>query len=399
MINPKAGLIGDGDRDAAEQYGLLHIGQYAHDVSQALQIEPPEGITVTRKVGLLNNRPPINGQPDPNGETVERLEGKIEVYGPRLAKWYAIPRRLRTIAPKPKFPWFKPDVGAIWAAEAYDVGQRVLQEMETGNRSLWVPGCNEPNGPLAHLDPELAADLWLLYQQQIKGLDPAACVMGPELFLTDAIPVAVRDRATDILLRRGYQEANAAFESLLKSKGLRFLDDLLFGWDEAVIQNTIKDILNMFRTRVFGLTTPEYFQRFIDALPEDCPPDALTFHVYPFWDPAGSTSLEALLETASDAIQLCRAKAAIKWGKWLPVRITEFGNPSPELDEAGALEVLKACVEHFESLDYVAGYHFYKFRGRDKQLPEDLQPFSCLSANGELNSLGRDYFGRAGVEI
>lgn len=393
-MNPMLRLIGEGAAEAAPFYGLSGYGQYAHNVYDALQLDPPEGCQMLRKVAQLDNRP------DALGETVADFQEKIKAYAERLAVYYALPSWLRWLRSKPKYSgWLRLDANAVWAKESISIGACVIRERESGRRSVWAVG-NEPNALLASLDPDAYAELFSYIYRQIKGHDPEAIVILPELFMVDLIPPDVRHKAADILYQKAVAAGQGAITDALKWYGLGDLAGLLKGFTKPVVENTVKEVSKMLQARLFRFGTADYLQRVLNALPADCVPDGVGLHAYPFWDPIGGTLLSSLMAVLNDVAEDCQDRVYARWGKMVPIHVTEFGNPNPELGEPQALEVIRACVTTFEQRpDLYAERYLFKFEQRDAQLPDELAPYSrCVDdpaytwdGNPTLNSIGEFY--------
>lgn len=392
IIDSRFRLIGEGAQEFAGHYGLAGHGQYAHDVTSAMVYQPAPGMQVLRKVGALNARP------DGLGETVEQLQAKIETYARKLVAYYAIPSWLRWAWRKPRYTaWLRPAAAQIWGNECVAITNRLTADADTGD-SIWAVG-NEPN-VFPSIEPEDYAAIFARYCRMVRAANPSAQILLGELFMTDLIPPEVRGRIFDLLIERGAREADA-----LVSRDLGVLDGLLGSYDERVTRDVVRGVAGMLKARLFRYTTAQYLERVCKALPDDCAPDGIGLHAYPFWDPSGPTSRAKLIEVLLDVSRDCQAVVFARWGRSVRVHLTEFGNPQPALDGAGVVTVIGDMLDAFtQRTNLFQAWYLFKPTGTDKQLPLDLRPFSRFvddagyqwDGNPPLNDLGRMYLKRAG---
>ncbi len=250
----------------------------------------------------------------------------------------------------------------IWQYEQQYVRKLIEREGYVGG--YWSIGY-EPNWyPM--LRPAQYAEFFLRYYQLIKTFDPTAKVLGPSVFLTEAVD--------------GF-------------------DDIAWNFIPELFQDSFMGIRDEFKKLVMAYfkmaNSKKWFHDFIKALPPRVKMDVVDLHVYPVSSNPQEMDWEKLKGQINDLALFMRQVSGtdVVW-------VSEFGNIDYRRTEAEAAELCRQLCDYFKSND-VGIQRWFWFLSKGSSPFYDL-PFApsppataLLKRNNLLTKIGQVYLAAA----
>lgn len=172
----------------------------------------------------------------------------------------------------------------------------------------------EPNW-YPRLQPAQYAALYTKYYRTIKSIDPQAKIMGPSLYLTEAI-----DTPGEI----GWHYIPEIFQALL-----------------GPIKEEFKILVNSYFS---NSDTKTWYQEFMSLLPSDVKVDVNDFHVYPMKAELQTIDWDSLTDLMDDMAVLMRnvSRSDDVW-------VSEFGNIDGKRSETEVAEMCRKFCQYFKT--------------------------------------------------
>ncbi len=246
----------------------------------------------------------------------------------------------------------------IWQYEAPFVRRIIEREGYVG--AYWSVGY-EPNWyPM--LRPQQYAEFFLRYYQLIKSFDPSAKVLGPSIFLTEAV--------------QGF-------------------DDIAWHFIPELFQTPFLGIRDEFKKLVrayFNMAdSKNWYLEFLRALPPEVKIDVNDFHVFP----VNSASQEIdwdKLKSQLDEMALFMRQVSGTDAVW----VSEFGNIDYRRTEAEAAEMCRGFCEYFKANEVgIQRWFWFLSKGHSPFYDLPLAPnppiTALLKRNNSLTEIGEAY--------
>ncbi|MDZ7400614.1 MAG: glycosyl hydrolase [candidate division KSB1 bacterium] len=283
---------------------------------------------------------------------------KKELNKPPVTDHYYLIDFFKPMFSKGNVPTQSEILDRIWQAEQNYVRKLIEREGFVGQ--YWSIGY-EPNWyPM--LRPKQYAEFFLRYYQLIKTFDPTAKVMGPSIFLTEAV--------------QGFDDIAWQFiPELLQSPFLGIRDEF-------------KKLVNAY----FRMANcKKWYQEFIAALPPGVKIDVNDLHVFPISSETQGMDFEKLKDQLNEMALFMRQVSGtdVVW-------VSEFGNIDYRRTEAEAAELCRILCEYFKTNEVgIQRWFWFLSKGHSPfyDLPFAPNPpvTALLKRNNSLTLIGETY--------
>ena len=224
----------------------------------------------------------------------------------------------------------------------------------------WAVG-NEPNwSPL--FEPEQYAEYYIKYYRLIKELDPNAKMIGPSIFLTEAI-----ENPGDV----AFLLIPDIFQGLL-----------------AGIKEEFVNLINSYFQKADSKT---WYSRFVNHLPDDVKVDLNDFHIYPISADLQTIDWDRIISLMDEMAGFMQNVTQVE-----DVWITEFGNRDWRYSESEVADLCSNFCQYLKSNSVgIKKWFWFLSRGHTPffDIPNTPDPpiTALLNDDLTLNQIGKVY--------